>query len=67
MAKHCKSKQKCGNCGSEDHDTTHCINDPKCIGCGHPYPAWHSECHKRDEEGNRLKVLKGAATNYYAA
>jgi hypothetical protein len=66
LAKHCRNNQKCGNCGNEDHDTTNCNNATKCSGCGDPHPAWHIECGKRDEEGNRLKILKQAATNYYS-
>ena len=66
LAKHCKNKQKCGNCGNEDHDTANCTNDTKCAGCGDPHPAWHIECSKRDEEGNRLKPLKQAATDFFS-
>ena len=66
LAKHCKNKQKCGNCGHEDHDATKCINDTKCAGCGDSHPAWHIECIKRDEEGDRLKAQKQAATDCYA-
>jgi hypothetical protein len=66
LAKHCKSKQRCGNCGKEDHGTASCANDAKCTGCGGPHPAWHIECNKRDEEGTRLKVLKQASTEYYS-
>jgi len=66
LAKHCKNKQKCGNCGKEDYDTANCTNDTKCAGCGDSHPAWHIECSKRDEEGNRLKALKQDATDYYS-
>ena len=66
LAKHCKNKQKCGNCGNEDHNTASCTNDTKCAGCGDSHPAWHIECSKRDEEGNRLKALKRAATDCYS-
>ena len=66
LAKHCKNKQKCGNCGNEDHNTADCTNNTKCVGCGDPHPAWHIECSKRDEEGNRLRALKRATTNYYS-
>jgi len=65
LAKHCKNRQKCGNCGNEDHDTTNCTNNTKCTGCGDSHPAWHIECSKRDEEGNRLKAMKRVATDYY--
>jgi hypothetical protein len=64
LAKHCKSKQKCGNCGDEDHDTSSCTNDTNCIGCGGAHKAWHIECSKRDEEGHKLKALKRATTTY---
>jgi hypothetical protein len=66
LAKHCKSKQKCGNCGNEDHDAANCTNDTKCAGCGESHPAWHIECCKRNEEGNRLRALKRAATDCYS-
>jgi hypothetical protein len=66
LAKHCNSKQKCGNCREEKHDTANCTNEAKCVGCGGRHPAWHIECTKRDEEGNRLKALKQAATEYYS-
>jgi hypothetical protein len=64
LAKHCKSKQKCGNCGNEDHDASKCTNNTNCIGCGDAHPAWHMECSKRDEEGQRLKPLKRATITY---
>jgi len=66
LVKHCKNRQKCGNCGNEDHDTTNCTNNTKCTGCGDSHPAWHIECSKRDEEGNRLKVMKRVATDHYS-
>ena len=66
LAKHCKNEQKCGNCGEKEHETSHCNNNTKCAGCGNLHPAWRIECSKRDEEGNRLKALKLAATNYYS-
>jgi len=65
LAKHCKSKQKCGNCGNEDHETANCTKETKCLGCGQPHPAWHVECSKRDEEGARLQELKRTATDLY--
>jgi hypothetical protein len=66
LARHCKNKQKCGNCGGEDHDPASCNNDTKCAGCEGSHPAWHIECSKRDEEGNRLKALKREETEYYS-
>ena len=66
LAKYCKSKQKCGNCGTEEHDAANCTNKAKCMGCEGQHPAWHIECSKRDEEGNRLKALKQAATELYS-
>jgi hypothetical protein len=66
IAKHCKNEQKCGNCGEKGHETSDCDNNTKCAGCGEPHPAWHIECSKRDEEGNRLKALKREATDYYS-
>jgi hypothetical protein len=66
LAKHCKSKQKCGNCGNEDHDIANCTNDTKCAGCGDSHRAWHIECIERDKEGNRLKPRKQAASDYYS-
>jgi len=66
IAKHCKNEQKCGKCGENEHETSHCDNDTKCAGCGDSHPAWHIECSKRDEEGNRLKALKREATDYYS-
>jgi cyclophilin family peptidyl-prolyl cis-trans isomerase len=66
LAKHCKNEQKCGNCGEKEHETANCNNITKCIGCGDSHPAWHIECCKRDEEGNRLKAKKQTATDYYS-
>jgi len=66
LAKHCKNEQMCGNCGQKDHETPHCSNETKCAGCGKAHPAWHIECSKRDEEGNRLKALKLATTDFYS-
>jgi hypothetical protein len=66
LAKHCKNEQKCGNCGEKEHETAKCNNITKCIGCGDSHPAWHIECCKRDEEGNRLKAKKQTATDYYS-
>lgn len=39
LAKHYKSKQKCENCGNEDHDIANYINDIKYAGCGDSHPA----------------------------
>lgn len=33
LAKYCRLKKKCRNCGSEEHETGNCTQDTHCINC----------------------------------
>jgi len=66
-AKHCiKEHQTCDNCGNNDHEKGNCPNPTKCVNCGKAHKAWHKDCSKRDEEGERLKALKEDTTEFYS-
>ena len=67
LAKHCKNEQTCGKCGEKSHSSSECPNNEnKCAGCGGPHPAWHPECNRRDEEGERLRKLRQTASDRYS-
>jgi hypothetical protein len=68
MAKDCiKEHQTCDNCGNDDHEKGNCPNPTKCANCGEAHKAWHKNCSKRDAEGERLKALKLAMTEFYSS
>ena len=58
-AGYCRGKERCGNCGKEDHGTKDCQTDrSRCVNCGDDHPAWHPDCPRRREESERLDDLK---------
>lgn len=65
-ATYCRRKEKCGKCASEDHTTGNCTStELKCANCKSNHESWHIGCHAREQENQRLSVMKKGAWPYF--
>ena len=62
----CKRKEKCGKCAHQDHTTANCTSaELKCVNCKGNHEAWHVGCQAREQENQRLSVLKKGGWGYF--
>ena len=67
-ATHCKRKQKCGKCGTEEHNTNICTETRRhCSNCQGDHEAWYYECPARISESHRLAELRISTSPYFTS
>jgi len=69
-ATHCKRKEKCGNCGAENHKTNDCEKENEehtCCRCKGNHQAWSVQCPERDAESQRLMILRSETSPFFTS
>ena len=65
-ATYCKHKEKCGNCGAENHRTNDCKSaEHTCCRCKGNHQAWSLECPDRAAEQARLEQLRKDTSPFF--
>lgn len=66
-SKKCTNKKICGKCGGDPHDSNDCGQNPKCINCNGPHPAFDRNCPKYKYEKAIEKIKAFEKVSYGVA